>query len=123
MVNREYIGRISGWGGRVTQERQIAWWVADIANLISITFAVIARFCVGFAAIHHADLERVDYRFLVQLSECLGYVAIGWIIIGGGLATTCWVRSGKAEESALYFATALFAVIGVVLVFTSVLPA
>lgn len=105
--------------GSLTAVRRVAWWIADTAVLISISFSLVAHFCLRFADHHKVtrtedgwlNMPAVKYGFAVQVGQCFGYVAIGWIVVSGILAITCRARYGIARETTVYLVLLLLAII------------
>ncbi len=103
----------------VKKEPHIGWWIADIANLISISCGVIGVVCVLFVNHHGADLTAADAAFISQIGRCLGFLAVAWIAIGVVFATICRVGKGAANEAIAYAVLLVIAIVGVVAVLTN----
>jgi hypothetical protein len=91
--------------------RRIAWWIADFAAWVSISFSVVAHGCHRFVDHHRLDMTATERGFVVQVGDFFGYVAIGWIVISAVLAITCRVRFGIAKETSIYLALLLLTII------------
>lgn len=98
------------------REPQIGWWIADLANLISISCAVIAQVSVLFIRHHSTDLTSAGFAFIAQIGHCFGGLALAWIVVGVVFATICRVNKGTANEAIAYVALLGLAIVGVVTV-------
>jgi len=103
----------------VNKEPQIGWWIADLANLISISCAVIAQVCFLFVDHHRTGLEAVDAAFITHLGQGFGWLTTAWIAIGFVFAAICRVRGGTANEAIAYVGLFLLAAVGVVVVLSN----
>ncbi|MCV7292983.1 hypothetical protein [Mycolicibacterium wolinskyi] len=99
--------------------REVAWWVADIAVWISISFSAMAHLCLRFAdrnqpsRTEHGLLDMTSSRdgFAMQVGQGFGYVAVGWIVVSAGLAIMCRVRYGIAKQTTVYLVLLVLAII------------
>ncbi|MEV0671285.1 hypothetical protein [Mycobacterium sp. NPDC050441] len=99
--------------------RRVAWWVADIAVWISISFSVMAHLCQRFADSHRRvrdeygrlEMPSIADPFALHVGQGFGYVGLGWIGVSVVLAIMCRVRYGIAKETTIYLV--LLAVAGV----------
>lgn len=96
------------------KELQIGWWIADIANLIGISCAVIGKVCLLFLNHHGTDLTAVGAAFIGQLGRCLGFLAFAWIVIGLVFAIICRASKGTANAAIAYVVLLVLAMAGVV---------
>lgn len=103
----------------MNKEPQIGWWIADLANLISISCAVIAQVCFLFVDHHRTGLEAVDAAFITHLGQGFGWLTTAWIAIGFVFAAICRVRGGTANEAIAYVGLFLLAAVGVVVVLSN----
>lgn len=106
------------WISTIT--RRIAWWTADTAVWISISFSVVAHVCRRFADHHARDMTPTAYRFIVEVGQCFGHVSLGWIVISAIFAITCRVRYGVAKEKNAYLVLVVLALV-VLMVATGVI--
>lgn len=97
-------------------EPQIGWWIADLANLISISCAVIARICVGFAQHHWSDLTPASSVFIVELGQGFAWLAFAWVVVGGVFAARYRAGRGTANEGIAYVGLLVVALAGIVVV-------
>ena len=93
--------------------RRTAWWIADVAAGISISFSVIAQMCRLFIEHNRLDMAATEDAFVTQVAAGLGYVALGWIVVSAALAVACRIRYGIASETAVYLALLLLAIVAV----------
>lgn len=96
--------------------RRTAWWIADTAAGISISFSVIARVCQLFADHHRLEMTGTEYGFVTQVGHGFGYVAFGWIVVSAIFAVTSRIKYGIANDTTIYLVLLLLAVIAVVVV-------
>lgn len=103
-------------GLAVKKEPQVGWWIADIANLISISFAVIAQVCLSFAESHwiRTDLTAAGNAFIVRIGQCCSLLASAWIVVGFVFAMRYRTRTGTANEAIAYVVLLMLALAGVV---------
>ncbi|OMC37695.1 hypothetical protein A5742_08660 [Mycolicibacterium fortuitum] len=93
-----------------TEMRRIAWWIADIAVWISISFSVMAHLCQRFAehtqpvrnAYGFLDMQSGRKEFAMYVGQGFGYVGVGWIVVSIVLAIMCRIRYGIAKETVTY---------------------
>ncbi|MGY1994476.1 hypothetical protein, partial [Mycolicibacterium fortuitum] len=93
-----------------TEMRRIAWWIADIAVWISISFSVMAHLCQRFAehtrpvrnAYGFLDMQSGRKEFAMLVGQGFGYVGVGWIVVSIVLAIMCRIRYGIAKETVTY---------------------
>ena len=93
--------------------RRFAWWITDITVCISFSFSVLAHVCQHLADDDRYDLRGSEHGLVMQFSQWLGYVALGWILISAILAITSRVRFGIGREISGYLVLLLLATIGV----------
>ncbi|MCT7372664.1 hypothetical protein A7R75_27040 [Mycolicibacterium llatzerense] len=88
----------------------MAWWIADIATWISISFSAFAYSCAEFAQ-RRSGTTALDEAFITHLGQYFGYVGIGWIVISVVLALLCRFRHGIARETTTYLLLLLLAIV------------
>jgi hypothetical protein len=113
-----------GKDGAAQKERRVGWWLADAANLISISCAVIAQVCLRFVNRHWetSDITAVTAGFIVDLGQCFVYLALAWIAIGAVFATKCRVGKPAANGAGAYVVLLVSVVVGVFIVLQNPIP-
>lgn len=105
-------------GDRYVAVRRVAWWVADIALWISISFSIMAHLCQRFADSHRRvrdeygrlEMPSIADPFAMHIGQGFGYVGLGWILLSVALAIMCRVRYGIAKETTLYLVLLVLAI-------------
>lgn len=101
--------------------RRVAWWIADGAVWISISFSVMAHLCQRFAYGNRPvrneygllDMTSGREGFAMHVGQCFGYVGLGWIVVSVVLAIMCRVRYGIAKESTFFLVLLALAIVAV----------
>jgi len=101
-------------GGAVKKEPRIGWWVADIANLLSISWAVIGHVCLLFVNHGRTEVTADSAAFIGQIGLCMGFLALAWLLIGLVFATSARVGRGTSNEAIAYVVLLVIASAGVV---------
>lgn len=110
--------------GGALKELRVGWWIADVANLISLSCAVIAQVSLLFVNHHWAasDITAVIAGFIVQIGQCFLYLALAWIAIGVVFATRCRIGKTATNGSLAYVVLLVSAVVAVVIVLQNPIP-
>ena len=98
--------------------RRVAWWIADGAVWISISFSVMAHVCQRFADSHRpvrngyglVDMVSGREGFAMHVGQGFGYVGLGWIVVSVVLAIMCRVRYGIANQTTIYLVLLVLAI-------------
>lgn len=101
--------------------RRVAWWIADGALWISISFSVMAHLCQRFADSHRRmrdeygrlEMPSIADPFAMHVGQGFGYVGLGWIVVSVGLAIMCRVRYGIAKETTIYLVLLALAIVAI----------
>ncbi len=104
----------------MAKEPQTGWWIADIANLISISCAVIAQICILFVNHHQTDLTATNTALISQIALGLGFLALAWIVAGLAFAITYRRSNRTANEAIPYVVLLVLAIAGALTVLTGV---
>lgn len=101
--------------------RRVAWWIADGALWISISFSVMAHLCQRFADRNRPvrneygllDMTGGREGFAMHVGQGFGYVGLGWIVVSIVLAIMCRVRYGIAKQTTIYLVLLAIAAVAV----------